>query len=183
MKKIILPLLSLLLTLSSFAEEENKTEVQKIYSQEEFDKKLEEEIGKVTKKIRPENLSLLSQELLKKERELKLAEMELKKREELSGMSEADLVKKYAEFNKEQDKVLACLDKNKNEIKKRVGHMVSVISSMKPVKAAEVLSVQDAEISVQILSELKPEKISKIFNSMDKEISARLQKQYLGMRK
>ena len=61
--------------------------------------------------------------------------------------------------------------------------MVDVISAMRPQNAADVLSVQDADISVQILEKLDPTKISKIFNSMDKEISARLQKQFMNMKK
>jgi flagellar motility protein MotE (MotC chaperone) len=54
---------------------------------------------------------------------------------------------------------------------------------MKPQKAAELLSVQDSDISVKILELIKPERASKIFNLMDKEVSARLQKQYLNMAK
>ena len=61
--------------------------------------------------------------------------------------------------------------------------MVEIISGMKPVMAGNVLSVQDSDIAVKILSELPAMKISKIFNSMDKEISARLQKQYMNMKK
>ncbi len=54
---------------------------------------------------------------------------------------------------------------------------------MRPEKASQLLSVQGAEISVQILSEIDEKKASKIFNLMDKEISARLQKQYLDMKR
>ena len=54
---------------------------------------------------------------------------------------------------------------------------------MKPDKAASVLSVQDSEIAVQILQMIDPKKASKIFNFMDKEVSAKLQKQYLQMKK
>ena len=61
--------------------------------------------------------------------------------------------------------------------------MVDVISGMRPQSAADVLSVQDVDISVKILGDLPPEKVSKIFNSMDKEISARLQKQFMSMKK
>jgi len=58
-----------------------------------------------------------------------------------------------------------------------------MISNMKPDKAASVLSVQDSEIAVQILQMIDPKKASKIFNFMDKEVSAKLQKQYLQMKK
>jgi flagellar motility protein MotE (MotC chaperone) len=61
--------------------------------------------------------------------------------------------------------------------------MVDVVSGMRPQNAADILSVQDVEIAVKILGKLEPTKVSKIFNSMDKEISARLQKQYMNMKK
>ena len=63
----------------------------------------------------------------------------------------------------------------------RVKQLVSVISNMRPQKAAELLSVQESQISVKLLQKIDPEKASKIFNLMDKEVSARLQKQYLNM--
>ena len=58
-----------------------------------------------------------------------------------------------------------------------------MIANMKPVKAADVLSVQDSLISVKILEQIDPKRASRIFNLMDKEVSARLQKQYLNMQK
>lgn len=175
-------ILFIVLSFCVHAEDKNKDE-KKIYSQKEFDEKLQKEVDILLKKIQPHNLSLLTKELLEREKELELAKVELKQREEVIKLNEADLIKKYAEFNQEQEKIISCLDKNKDETQKRVSHMVNVISAMKPVKAGEVLSVQEPNISVQILSQLNPEKISKIFNSMDKEISARLQKQYLDMKK
>jgi flagellar motility protein MotE (MotC chaperone) len=54
---------------------------------------------------------------------------------------------------------------------------------MKPDKAAEVLSVQESDIAVRILQAIDSKKASKIFNFMDKEISAKLQRQYLLMKK
>ena len=54
---------------------------------------------------------------------------------------------------------------------------------LRPQKAAEILSVQDSSIAVQILQKIDPKKASKIFNFMDKDISAKLQKQYLLMKK
>ena len=65
----------------------------------------------------------------------------------------------------------------------RVQQLVEVISNMKPQRAADLLSVQDPDISVRIFEKTNPTKASKIFNLMDKEVSARLQKQYLNMQK
>ena len=53
----------------------------------------------------------------------------------------------------------------------------------KQAPSLQVLSTQDADISVKILEKIDPTKASKIFNLMDKEVSARLQKQYLNMQK
>ena len=86
-------------------------------------------------------------------------------------------------FEGDQRKVLGCIEKNEQDSKKRISQLVEVISNMKPDKASQILSVQDAEISVQILTLIDPIKASKIFNLMDKEVSARLQKQYLHMKK
>ena len=54
---------------------------------------------------------------------------------------------------------------------------------MRAAKAAEILSVQESDLTVQILGKLPPEKVSKIFNLMEKEVSARLQKQFMSMKK
>ena len=88
-----------------------------------------------------------------------------------------------SEFESVKSGIIGCLDKNQEQKNSRISKVVEVISNMKPVKAAEILAVQDSDISVNILSKLDPTKASKIFNLMDKEISARLQKQYLDMKK
>ena len=104
-------------------------------------------------------------------------------REEQIKISESTLTRKILELEKRQGKIIGCIDNNKNGLARRVKQMVSVIGNMKPLKAAEVLSVQDSLISVKILAQIDPKKASKIFNLMDKEVSARLQKQYLNMQK
>lgn len=154
-------------------------EGEKVYTQEEFDLAF----NKKLKKYSNSGLIDLSRELMKKEKEIALKEMNLKKREESLEMTKSDLNKRLKEFQKSQKGFLACLDKNDQDQKKRVSHMVSVVSGMKPKTAAEVLSVQDADIAVKILGRLKAEKVSKIFNSMDKAVSARLQKQYMSMKR
>ena len=108
---------------------------------------------------------------------------DLKKREQELLNIEKSLQGKLKEFRSKQDKVIGCIDENEKKSGKRIDHIVKVISGMKPANAAEVLSVQDSNISVQIISKLNPEKVSKIFNLMDKEISARLQKSYIDMKR
>lgn len=78
---------------------------------------------------------------------------------------------------------IGCVQQNEDEGKGRVAQLVEMVSNMKPQKAAEVLSVQEADIAVKILQMIDAKKASKIFNFMDKEVSARLQKQYLNMKK
>jgi flagellar motility protein MotE (MotC chaperone) len=46
--------------------------------------------------------------------------------------------------------------KIKEDRLRRVKQMVSVISNMKPAKAAEILSVQDAQVSLKILEQIDP---------------------------
>lgn len=155
----------------------------KTYTQDEFDKAVKEKVEEQLKKVHKDNLVTFSTELLKREEELKLKEMELKKREEQVGMNNTDLTNKIKEFQEKQNKLIGCMDEIDNQKKRRIDHMVDAVSGMRPQNAADVLSVQEAEIAVQILGQLPSDKVSKIFNLMEKEVSARLQKQYLSMKK
>lgn len=182
--KITILIISLLISVTSYAQEKSaKTEESKIYTQSEFDKKLIVELEKNLKRLGKTEIIQLSKELLEKERALDLKEIELNKVQQSIDLSTLDLQKKIATFDSRQKKLLACMDNVKSEDRKRIMHMVQTISKMRPQSAADVLAVQDPAISVKILGYLEPEKVSKIFNKMDKEISARLQKQYLTMKK
>lgn len=155
----------------------------KTYSEEEYIKKVNEEVKKKVDSIKNKSVSDLTKELLDKEEKLKLRELDLVKQQDAIKASEAQLAKKYSEFESRQKDFLGCLNKNEDESKARIGQVVDMVSNMKPQKAAEVLSVQDSEIAVKILQTIDPKKASKIFNFMDKEVSAKLQKQYLQMKK
>jgi len=170
---ILLPFLALAQS------QDKKEKSDKIYSQKEFDLAIKKRLRKFTNK----GLIELSNELMKKERDIKLSQMELLKKEEALLLTSSDLEKKFKEFEKKRKDFIGCLSKNEQEEKKRITHMVSTVSVMRPKNAAEVLSVQDADIAVKILGKLKSEKVAKIFNLMDKAVSARLQKQYLNMKK
>ncbi len=153
------------------------------FTPEEYKKAMDEEFAKRMKKVGRKRLIGFSNELLKKEEELLKKEESLKKREEQLKINEADLQKKYAEFNVEQKNFLACLDKEDKKVERRVQHMVDVVSGMKPQTAANLLSQQDPSLSVKILGMLEAVKVSKIFNLMEKEVSAKLQKQYMTLKK
>jgi flagellar motility protein MotE (MotC chaperone) len=107
----------------------------------------------------------------------------LQKEQEQLKMNMNDFQKKVIEFEESQKKFLGCIDSQNEKAEKRVSQMVEVVSLMKPQNAADVLSVQDPDLSVRIMGQLEPQKASKIFNLMDKEVSARLQKQFLQMKK
>ncbi len=155
----------------------------KIYSEEEFAKKLHEEVSKKVETIKNKSVSELTKELLDKEEKLRLKEIELIKQQDSLKVSESDIAKRYAELAGKQKDFIGCVEKNNEESKSRIGQVVEMVSNMKPDKAASVLSVQDIEVAVQILQLIDPKKASKIFNFMDKDISAKLQKQYLLMKK
>ncbi len=155
----------------------------KTYSEEELQKKLSEEVRKKVDSIKNSSVSDLAKELLDKEEKLRLREIELVKQQDSLKVSENDLVKRYAELSAKQSSFIGCVEKNNEESKGRIGQLVEMISNMKPEKASSVLSVQDIDIAVQILQMIDPKKASKIFNFMDKDISAKLQKQYLLMKK
>lgn len=153
------------------------------YTEEEFKVAVMEEATKLMKKAGSANLVDFSKELLEKEEGIKNKELTVKKEQEELEMSKADFKKKLVEFQDSQKKFLGCVDEKSAKADKRVSQMVDVISGMKPQNAADVLTVQDPDLSVRILSELDSAKASKIFNLMDKEVSARLQKQFLQMKK
>jgi flagellar motility protein MotE (MotC chaperone) len=158
-------------------------EEKKTYTEEEFKKAVRAEADKLMKRAGSGNLVDFSKELLEKEDVIKLKEQDLKKQEEQLKMNMADFQKKVIEFQDSQKKFLTCVDGQNEKSEKRVSQMVEVISGMKPQNAADVLAIQDPELSVRILSLLDSQKTSKIFNLMDKEVSARLQKQFLQMKK
>lgn len=172
----ILIILSMMTSFNSFAED-------KTYTQAEFDNAVKVKVEEQLKKVHKDNLVNFSSELLKREEELKLRELEIKKREEQLQMNTTDLTSKIKDFQDKQNKLIGCMDEIDNQKKRRIDHMVDAVSGMRPQNAADVLSVQEADIAVQILGQLPSDKVSKIFNLMEKEVSARLQKQYLSMKK
>lgn len=153
------------------------------YTEEEFKAAVLEEATKLMKKAGSAHLVDFSKELLEKEEAIKVKELTIKKEQEQLDMNKADFKKKLVEFQESQKKFLGCVDEKNDKADKRISQMVDVISGMKPQSAADVLAVQDPDLSVRILGELDSAKASKIFNLMDKEVSARLQKQFLQMKK
>ncbi len=153
------------------------------YSEEEFKKAVLVEVEKTMKRAGSANLIEFSKELMDKEEQLKVKELEIQKGQDQLKLNQVDFQKKVVEFQDSQKKFLGCVDAQNEKAEKRVGQMVEVISGMKPQNAADVLAVQDPDLSVRILAQLDTSKASKIFNLMDKEVSARLQKQFLLMKK
>ena len=164
---------------SKDAEETKK----RLYSEEEFKKAVMLEAEKIMKKTGSSHLVDFSKELLEKEEAIKIKELNIQKEREQLKLNISDFQKKIVEFQDAQKKFLGCIDSQNDKAEKRVSQMVDVIAGMKPQNAADVLSVQDSELSVRILGQLDAQKTSKIFNLMDKEVSARLQKQFLQMKK
>ena len=188
MKKLGLAIFLIMAIGLSIAATEKKAEPKAVvnkrnYTEEEFKKAVEEEAAKMMKKAGSGHLVDFSKELLDKEEVLKNKELELKKQEEELKISKVDFQKKVIEFQDSQKKFLGCIEGQKEAMDKRVTQMVEVISGMKPQSAADILAIQDPELSVRILAALEAQKASKIFNLMDKEVSAKLQKQFLQMKK
>lgn len=178
MKNIIL-LVAMIIFFKAHAADEDK----KVYTEAEFKEKVHKEVVDRVQKIKRKSIAQLTKELLEKEKKLEDAQQALKIKEEQVKISEVTLAKKIMQLEADQKKIIGCIDNNRKGQARRVKQMVSVISGMKPAKAAEVLSVQDSQVSLKILEQIDPTKMSKIFNLMDKEVSARLQKQYLNMQK
>jgi flagellar motility protein MotE (MotC chaperone) len=155
----------------------------KTYTEEEFIKKVNEEVKKKVDTIKNKSVSELTKELLDKEEKLKLRELELQKTADSLKVTESDITKRYTELAEKKKNFIGCVEKNEEEAKGRIGQLVDMVSNMKPQKAAEVLSVQESDIAVKILQMIDAKKASKIFNFMDKDVSAKLQRQYLLMKK
>jgi flagellar motility protein MotE (MotC chaperone) len=166
----------------NFSNAQDKSQA-KSYTEEEFLKKVNDEVKIKVDLIKNKNISELTKEILDRENQLRIRELELQKKTDALKVSEDDLSKRYLEFQEKQKSFIACIDKNNEEVSNRISQLVDMVSNMKPQKAAEVLSVQDQEVAVQIIQAIDSKKASKIFNFMDKEISAKLQKQYLEMKK
>jgi len=156
---------------------------EKKYTKKEFKDAVVKEVERQLTRLGKIKIVGLSKELMKKEDDIKLNALEVQKKEEQLKINILEFEKKIKELQEKQSKFIGCLDGIENKVQKRVNHMVNVIAGMKPQTAANLLSVQESEISVKILGYLEPVKVSKIFNLMDKEISARLQKQYMSMKK
>jgi len=168
----------------AFSHAETKpAEVKKTYTQKEFLEAVDKETNNRLDKYKNQNMVQLTREIVKKERSIELQEQKLKEKEAELTAIEKDLNERIKAFQKQQNKLIGCLDANDKNQKARVNHMVEIVSGMRPATAADVLSVQDVDIAVSILGKLEAVKVSKIFNSMDKEISARLQKQFMKMKK
>jgi flagellar motility protein MotE (MotC chaperone) len=174
MKSLILPAFYLLFSNTTWC---------RTYTEQEFIKKVNEETQKKVDMIKNKSVAELTKELLDKEEKLKIKELEIQKHFDAIKASESDVAKKYSDLAEKQKDFIGCVDKIEDESKGRIGQLVETLTSMKPQKAAEILSVQDSEIAVKILQSIDAKKASKIFNFMDKEISAKLQKQYLLMKK
>lgn len=188
MNKIIVSALTLLLFSNTFAAnapaaKKEEGPVKRVYTEEEFKKAVLADAERLMKKAGSGHLVDFSKELLEKEDAIKLKELNLQKEKEQLKINISDFEKKVIEFQDSQKKFLGCIDSQNEKVQKRNSQMVEVISLMKPQNAADILSVQDPDLSVRILGQLDPQKASKIFNLMDKEVSARLQKQFLQMKK
>lgn len=153
------------------------------YTPEEFQKAVLEEVEKALLKTRQEKMIDITKELLKKENAIKMKDLDLARDKEQLEINKKEFEKKIKSFQSEQQKIIGCLDDMDKQKDKRIEHMVDVVSNMKPESAAQLLAVQESDLAVSILAKLDPLKVSKIFNLMDKVISARLQKQYLSMKR
>ena len=140
------------------------TAYSKTYTDKEFNEEVHKEVERRITKLKQTKLSSFAQELLQKEDEIKTKNQKLEQKKQEIDLSMKQLLKKIDDFSFKQKKFLACMDDVEKDKEKRITHLVDIIAGMKPASAAQVLSVQDASISVRILGLLPPQKVSKIFN-------------------
>ena len=194
MKNLILFLVYVMINMDNYAEtkqnikktekeQPNTAKVQEGAKQVDIDKLVNRRVEQELNRFKTGNIEEFGHELWKKEKKLLAKEALLKRREDQMTRSEQSLENKIKEFQRQQETILGCLDARDKNKEKRVRYMVQVIAGMRPAAAASVLSVQDENISVKILELLPAPKASRIFNAMDEEVSARLQKQFMSMKK
>jgi flagellar motility protein MotE (MotC chaperone) len=176
MKQIII-LLAMIVLFKTHAAEK------KVYTETEMREKVEKMVNAKIDKLKKSSIAELTKEIMKRESDLEQKELAIHAKREQLNRAEETLSKKITGLEDQQKKIIGCIEDNKNGEARRIKQLVSMIANMKPVKAADVLSVQDSLISVKILEQIDPKRASRIFNLMDKEVSARLQKQYLNMQK
>ena len=155
----------------------------KKYTKGELETIINNQVLEKLKFFKEKGVVNFSKNLLKRKENLDKVKKNLQKKKEEIGLATKELDKKIKEFNELQKKFIGCVDNIAKGQKKRIDHLVEIVGGMRPATAAGVLSVQDSDISIEILGRLPASRVSKIFNSMDKEISARLQKQYINMKK
>ena len=176
MSKFLIVFLSL--TIGLAAQEKPKT-----YTEVEFKKALREETKKELENLDSKKLVKYFKGLIEREELMDKKKVQLDQKEKTLAMSIKQFEKRVKVLTGKQNKVLGCLDDIQKGEEGRINNMVEIISNMKADKAAAVLAVQDPDITIKILRALEPVKVSKLFNQMDKEISARLQKQFLTMKR
>ncbi|TDJ03694.1 MAG: hypothetical protein E2O68_09745 [Deltaproteobacteria bacterium] len=167
-----------IVSLSLTAQEKPKT-----YTEEQFRAALRKEMRKEMENLGSKKLVKYFKGLLDKEEMIEAKKNKLAQREKILSMSIKQFEKRIKLLTGKQNKIIGCIDEIKKGEENRIKNMVEIISNMKADKAAAVLTVQDPDITIKILRGLDPLKVSKLFNQMDKEISARLQKQFLTMKR
>lgn len=155
----------------------------KIYTERDLQVKIAQQVEKEINRLKNLELSGFIAELMKKEKDLEKREKELKEQFVQLEISKQKFEKQIQTHLNNQNELLGCMEQINEDKEKRITRMVEIISSMKPDKAAQVLSIQDAELTIKILGLLDAKLVSKMFNLMDKEISARLQKQFMTMKR
>ena len=155
----------------------------KIYTESEFKKKLNEEMSKKIFQKKDKAFISFVSELMQREADLEMRENKFKEQKAQLAISMESFEKRIQDHLGKENELIGCLDSVKGQQEQRITRMVEIISGMKPDKAAQVLSIQDQELAIKILGLLDPKLVSKVFNLMDKEISARLQKQFMTMKR
>ena len=126
----------------------------KKFSEKEYKVAVQKEVARQLTRLGKIKIVGLSKELMNKEDKIKIRELEVQKQEEQLKINMQQFEKRIKKLQIKQSKFIGCLDGIESKRQKRVGHMVSVVSGMRPQNAANLLSVQDSEISIKLLSSL-----------------------------
>lgn len=144
---------------------------------------VEEEESPVTQSLRREKVENIAQALIDRETRIEEKEVLLREWERRLSVQEKSVKERVAEMQRlidEQNNYEEMLQERQKKVEER---LVKTFETMKPKKAAEVLTVMDDVLAVELLMAMKANKVATILDKMDSNRAMILSSQIATARK
>lgn len=149
--------------------------------------KKEAEVKKATEPVKKKSeiqvckdIGDLGAELERKRTDLELRERNIVDMEDKLAMQEKIIVEKLRKLEVLKKQITGMLEGYNEKLKKQQGKMVTVVETMTPKAAAEMIEKMDEFIAIQLLEKMSTKRMAKIMNNMRKDKSARLSERMAG---